>query len=154
MIEFEINCIHMCTGLLETHDCSDAHVYTYMCTHVRAHTHTLVLTHLEYKSHTAHKVAQLVCISSSNDITSRSFVFHCLGGATKTSPSCLSWATLDMFSVTKCLVTDWQANILTGHLPVSFHFRYITVILQHNYTSQFSIIPSAFLYASSYVPLP
>lgn len=51
--------------------------------------HICVLRQTEFKSHVSYKVAQLVCISSSNDITSHCFVFHSLGGAAKTSTSCL-----------------------------------------------------------------
>ena len=63
--------------------------------HVRIHavhlrsTHTHTHTHTGFKSHAAHKVTQLVCMSGSNDITSHCFVFHSLGGAARTSTSCL-----------------------------------------------------------------
>lgn len=51
--------------------------------------HICALRQTELKSHVSYKVAQLVCMSRSNDITSHCFVFHSLGGAAKTSTSCL-----------------------------------------------------------------
>lgn len=82
-------------------------------------------THIEFKSRAAHNITQLVCISGSNDITLRCFVFHSLGGAAKTSTSCLFYTAQYMF----------MSNMSARSLLTIHHVTYT-----HLFKNVFSVI--------------
>ena len=77
------------------------------------------LTHTGFKSHTAHKVAQLVYISSSNDITSHCFVSEWVWQWTR-PPAVFS---------------KWLRIMLASYLPsYSYTFECICIIFRKIYS--------------------
>lgn len=64
---------------------------------MHAQTYIGALTHLEFPSHTTHKVAQLVCISSSNDIIRAVLSFTAWVGQRKHPAAVFSYTARDMF---------------------------------------------------------
>ncbi|CAJ1084551.1 Hypothetical predicted protein [Xyrichtys novacula] len=91
-------------------------------------------------------VPQLVCMSSSNDITSHCFVFHSSGGAVKTSSSCLQDKLKSTVSLRRQLTASISVFILCQ--------RSLYVTVRHVYFSSISRTRPAFITRSGPMWIP